>query len=95
MSYSYKSIAPNGWRNISDTTLHQHSTNEAIDGYGIVVLEDDTIITVFTDSDGNNLIPIFNISGVELKISDPPIIIPNDKRVRTLQLSAGRVGILK
>lgn len=62
-------------------------------GYGIVIRED-TVIAAWTDSAGNNLLTGFNIAGVTLHVTDIALIVPENRFIRSIQLTSGSIWIL-
>jgi hypothetical protein len=62
-------------------------------GYGIIIRED-TVIANWTDSVGNNMLTAFNIAGVTLHVTDIGLMIPENRFIRSIQLTSGSIWIL-
>jgi hypothetical protein len=84
----YKMIAPNGAVLIDDAIAHAN-----IRGYGIVIREN-TIIAAWLDSNGNNLITLFDIAAATLLVTDPALMIPNNLLNGSITLTSGSIWML-
>ena len=52
-----------------------------------------SVISAWTDSDGNDLVAKFGISGVTLTSAFPPLIIPGGLKSTSIRLAATNGGI--
>jgi hypothetical protein len=86
-SYIHKLVAPNGY--VIESTTNANTTK----GYGIF-FRSETVISAWTDEDGINLITKLGLTGVTLVVTDPPLMVPGNKKSGSITLASGSIGIL-
>lgn len=79
--------APNGA--VLEATTNPNTTK----GYGIKVRED-TVIAAWLDENSVNLVTLFGIGTKTLKVTDPVLMVPGNKRSSTITLTSGSIWIL-
>jgi len=81
-------LAGEGALLINDTSAHTDK------GYGIAVRED-TVVSAWTDDEGNDLVAKFGISAVTLTTDDLALVIPGGLSNGSLTLASGSVWLLR
>ena len=86
-SFLGKLLSPNGL--ILEAGTGANTTKH----YGIVIRED-TVIAAWEDEDGVDLVAEFEIGSVTVKVTDPPIMIPRNKKGVTITLTSGSIWLM-
>jgi hypothetical protein len=86
-TFLHKLVAPNGY------VLHEGTSPNTTPGYGIF-FRTETEISAWTDENGVDLVARFGLAEKTLGTSDPPLMVPGNKKSGSITLASGAIGIL-